>query len=131
MTRDEVILTAVQWWSDKLASRAPHSNGDNSSASVLACMFADIGSKELTRIQLSLFEGFLTSKLQSLYDQEIVKWKSSSFSIGCDYGPCSELIYAAENAEINLLNFPFKTWMRIGKDYVEVSDGYGKPWVRI
>ena len=131
MTKEEVILTAVQWWSDKLASRAPHNNGDNSSASVLACLFADMGRKRLTRIQLSLFEGFLTQKLNKCYDDLIGDDVRGRFTIGCDYGPCAELVYAAENAEINLMNFPFKTWMCIYKDHVEVSDGYGAPYVRI
>ena len=131
MTRDEVILTAVQWWSDKLASRAPHSNGDSSSASILACMFADMGAKSITKEQLSVFEHALTEKLQEKYDDLIIKRNIGHMGIGTDYGPTMELSEAAAKAGISTMNFPFKTWMRIYKDYVDVSAGYGAQFVRI
>ena len=131
MTKEEVILTAVQWWSDKLASRAPHSNGDNNSASVMACLFADMGSKPITEEQLSTFEQTLTEKLQEQYDDYILNRYAGLFIIGCDYGPSTELHDAAVRAGISTMNFPFKTWMRIYKDYVEVSAGYGAPFVRL
>lgn len=130
MTKEEVILTAVQWWSDKLASRAPHSNGDNNSASIMACLFADMCRENTSKEKLTLFEKFLTERLSLRYDDLITTGKSLYFMIGCDYSPDGELSEAAEKAGIGTLNFPFKTWMRIGKDYVEVSAGYGAPFVR-
>lgn len=130
MTKEEVILTAVQWWSDKLASKAPHSNGDKSSASFMACLFADLGAKTLTPEQVSTFERALTERLGAKYDKHFTRG-SDCFIIGCDYGPDIALYESAEEAGISTMNFPFKTWMRIYKDYVEVSAGYGAPFVRI
>ena len=131
IAKEEVILTATQWWSDKLASRAPHSNGDRSAASMFACLFADMGTKPLTEDQRSIFEKVLAERLQSEYDDKIVNRKFSHFGLGTDYGPTLELAEAAQAAGINNLNFPFKTWMNIFKDHVEVSDGYGAAYTRI
>lgn len=130
MNKEEVILTAVQWWSDKLASKAPHSNGDKSSASFMACLFADLGARTLTTEQLFTFEKALTERLSAKYDKHFTRY-SDWFIIGCDYGPDSVLYESADEAGIGTMNFPFKTWMRICKDYVEVSAGYGEPYVRI
>lgn len=131
MTKEEVIFTAVQWWSDKLASRARHDNGDNSRTSLVACLFADMCSEPITKDQLVIFERVLTERLRSTYENHIEQVGMPYTIIGCDYGPCDALYSAAEEAGINANNFPFKTWMHIGRDYVEVSAGYAQPYVRI
>jgi hypothetical protein len=131
MTKEEVILIAVQWWSDKLMSGQPHNNGDNSIPSVIMCMLADIGAKPITRWQLSIFENELTKLLNDDYDKWLVQCGLDAFSIGCDYAPDKVLCVAANRAGIDLNNFPFKTHMRITKSGVSVRDGYRKPYKEI
>ena len=131
MTKEEVIRTAVKWWLDKVCSKVPHNNGDSNSSSILACLFADMGAEDVTRSQAIVFDMALTHKIEAMYAENFEKRAYQAFMIGCDYHPCVELYDAAKEAGISEMNFPFKTWMRIGKDFVEVSDGYAKPFVRL
>ena len=131
MTKEEVISTAAKWWTDKLASIPRHDNGDNSRTSLVACLFADMCSEPITKEQLVIFEEELIRNIRSTYENHIEHVGCHFTVIGCDYAPCSELYSAAVGAGINVNNFPFKTWMRIGPDYVEVSDGYRRAYERI
>ena len=131
MTKEEVIITAVQWWSDKLRGRLRHDNGDDSRSSILACMFADMAASPVNEEQLRIFEKCLAARLETRYDQYIKGQTYGSYTLHCDYGPDVVLWESAKEAGIPNVNFPFKTGMRIRKDHVEVSDGYGKPYVRI
>lgn len=131
MTKEEVIITAVQWWSDKLRGRPHHDNGDNSRSSILACMFADMATTSVNEEQLRVFEKCLADRLETRYDQYIEGQVRGSYPLYCDYGPGIDLAESAKEAGIPTVNFPFKTGMRILKDRVEVSDGYGRPYVEI
>ena len=131
MTKEEVIIVAVQWWSDKLMSGKPHSNGDNSPASVFACMFADIMAKSISKEQISIFEKELTGILNAEYDTQLFRYGFKSIYIGCDYAPCNLLYTAANKAGINPNNFPYKTHMQIARNSVSVADGYGKPYAML
>ena len=131
MTKEEVISTAANWWSNKLAGKVRHDNGDNSRTSLMACLFADMCAQPIQKEQLAIFEEELIKNIRRTYENHIEQVGCHFTVIGCDYGPCSELYSAAEKAGINQGNFPFKTWMHIGIDYVEVSDGYGRSYERI
>lgn len=126
MTKTHAIKTAAKWWTDKLKRREPHSNGDNSTSSVFACLLADSGTKAITDNQLVLFTEELERGIQNYMD----KYPYRHTFIGCDYGPDRVLGEAADKAGINYLNFPFKTNLlieQIGDGYtVKVSDGYGR-----
>ena len=132
MDKERVIEVAVNWWADKISNRHRHSNGDNSEASVRACLLADIGYKVLTDEQIETFKRELTTLLTEEYEERFEKLHlTCTIDIGCDYGPCVMLDKAARIAGINVLNFPFKTYMSIAKDSVKVSDGYCEPYVKI
>ena len=127
MTREIAIKTAAKWWTDKLRRRSPHSNGDNGTASVLACMIADLKSENIQADKLTVFATELENGIrEAMAQNERCVW------LGCDYGPDLVLREAADKAGINYLNFPFKTHMSIeqmGDGYsVEVSDGYAQPY---
>lgn len=131
MTREIAIKTAAKWWTDKLRERAPHSNGDNSRASVFACILADIGSDNIQEDQLAVFTTELENGIrEAMAENERWVW------LNCDYHPVPILRAAAEKAGISELNFPFKTTLEIeqkGDDVyvVMVSDGYAQPYERI
>lgn len=124
MIGDNEIQKAVNWWSDKLRSNSPHSNGDTGLASVMACIIADRGTKPVSDEQIAIFKEELT---KSLEEHRADSW----ISLDCDYGPCRMLDAAAQKAGINVLNFPFKTGMEIREGKVRVSDGYGMAYVEI
>lgn len=132
MTRETAIKTAAKWWADKLRQRAPHSNGDNSPASVFACMFADMGTEAASEEKIAVF----TEELEHQIQEHMDNINNRYVCLDCDYAPCTLLAESAARAGINRLNFPFKTDMiieqGISMDYkVLVSDGYGQPWDNI
>lgn len=131
MDKERVIEVAVNWWADKISKRHHHDNGDNSTASVMACLLADMGHKETTEEQVEVFKRELTALLTDEYENRFGKSEYGSILIGCDYGPGLMLDKAAKIAGINSMNFPFKTFMDITKNEVKVSDGYCQPYVKI
>lgn len=129
MTKEQAIKTAVKWWSNKLKSKAPHSNGDNSMSSIFACMIADGGMQDVTDEQLDVFESELYSHIEGEIDTR------TFFGLGCDYNPTINLSEAAKKAGISEFNFPYKVWMNIDNKgdtedgyVVSVSDGYAQPY---
>lgn len=125
MTKNHAIKTAAKWWAAKLKRRQPHSNGDNSIHSMLACMLADVHADKITDEQLALF----TVELEAEIHKFMEKYNDLLTFLGCDYAPCEMISNAANTANIGVLNFPFKTHMcieRNGDNYtVKVADGYG------
>ena len=130
MDRERVIEVAVNWWADKIGKRHPHDNGDNSTASVMACLMADISYKKSTPEQLDTFKRELKKSIEEEY-AKIENRKYGKIYLDCDYNPCIMLKESAEIAGISLNNFPFKTSMVISENEVTVSDGYGMPYVKI
>ena len=88
MDKEKVIEVAVNWWAEKVSKRHPHSNGDDSDASVMACLLADISYKGLSEEQVETFKRELTALLTEKYEERFEKlnWEYP-ISIGCDYGP--------------------------------------------
>lgn len=124
---EETIEKAVSWWAGKLIDSQPHSNGDDSINSVMACFIADAKRQDVTLDQLNVFKKALSKHIKEGATERIF-----NLSIVCDYGPCVMLEQAALEAGIPAANFPFKTWMYISeKDGIVVRDGYGAPPVRI
>ena len=136
MTKLEAIQTAAAWWTEKLGRRDPHSNGDNSYASIFACILADIGAEDKGMdAKLEVFKTELERSIAKRMDC-VSKNHLNSMWLSCDYGPGEELAIAADKAGINHLAFPFKTNLFIGWDYkgdysVKVSDGYAQPYEEI
>ena len=128
MTKETAIKTAAKWWTDKLRERAPHSNGDNSPANLLAMALADIMTAPLSEKQLAKFQ----KALEEIIEQDLTDY---GLGMGCDYGPDHILFGAAHQAKINANNFPYKTGMFIKKTCdaytVLVSDGYAQPYVAV
>lgn len=131
MTKEQAINTAVEWWANKLKARTPHSNGDNSRSSVMACLLADMGTGVMTDEKLDIFKRELRTRIEKAIDN---RW--GEVYLGCDYSPTVDLAESATSAGINLLNFPFKTDLYIKQRdrdtyVVYVYAGYGAPRVEL
>lgn len=138
MTKYQAVLTAVNWWTNKINNPEPHSNGDNSAASIFACMFADMMQEKLTELQIAEFRAELARLIERQIEREIEMYHSKVMVyLSCDYHPCAMLFDAAQRAGISKSNFPYKTNMLIesingGRDYtVRVSDGYCQSYVKL
>lgn len=112
---------AVEWWAKKISGEEPHDNGSVDFASFMGCRMADMRRKKITEKQLFVFKEVLRGEI------EVNKRKCDCLILGCDYGPDKNLDFAAEQAGINVLNFPFKTWMAIKDEKIEVHEGYAAP----
>lgn len=112
---------AVEWWAKKISGEEPHDNGSNDFSSFAACRMADMGRKKITKKQMFVFKEILRGEI------EASKRKCDCLILGCDYGPDENLGFAAKWAGINFLNFPFKTWMAIKDEKIEVHEGYATP----
>lgn len=126
MVEEKIVKIAVEWWAEKISGNKPHSNGDNSPVNRIAMMIADSGRKNITEDQLNFFKEELSRGIKEHFAEN-----EYDLLLCVDYSPCTLLNKAAEKAGINVLNFPFKTDMRIYSNRVEVSDGYRQPWKEI
>lgn len=123
---NEAINAAAEWWAKRISGKVVHDNGDNSFGSIFAGMLADTGVKLLSDAQLQKFKNSLVMRISEKVSQGV-----TVVYLRCDYAPCRELSEPAKDADIPLDNFPWKTDMRIENDLIEVSDGYGMPWVQV
>lgn len=121
------IKKAVKWWSKQIQSNKPHDNGDDSPASAMAMVFADMGRSHVSEEQIRIFETALEKGIK----EHLEKWEYGNPSIGTDYNPDLVLASAAEAAGISALNFPFKTDMYFRDGEIWVKEGYGAKIVKI
>ncbi len=127
-TLEKLVRTASGWWLKKVCNRQPHSNGDDSKPSVIGCMMADFMSKPVSVEQALAFSDALDEEIWNMMETG-----GQTQFLSCDYGPDIHLANAAEKAGINVLNFPFKTNMRIDFEAMKifVSDGYGMTYTEL
>ena len=63
LARDD-IEKAVSWWAGKLLDHQPHSNGDDSFTSAIACFLADTMRQSVTLDQLNTFKAALAKSIE-------------------------------------------------------------------
>ena len=101
----EYVTIAVEWWTKAIAS-PKHDNGEDLGAT-LAILTATRKNKEGIKEQVK---------------------KYGYCSLDVDYHACQLLMEASKELKLDsMLDFPWKTHMRITPDKVEVSCGYGAP----
>ena len=129
MTKEQAIITAVKWWSNKLRQKSRHDNGDRGLASLFACAMADSGMTEIAEEQLKKFEEALVEDLTTRLSSSTYVW------LNTDYNPNDILCAAANKAGIGTMNFPYKITVHVEKISamsnefrVGIRDGYGAPW---
>ncbi|MBR3741438.1 MAG: hypothetical protein IKN04_13460 [Clostridia bacterium] len=124
-TAHQMAECAAKWWADKLRGKVNHDNGDYSITSAFAMVLADIVAIKhpASEEQIDRFQVILTGLIQNKIQEEPTR---RLINFGCDYGPGWLLSDAAEEASIDPILFPYKTWMYImpEKGEVDVCDGY-------
>lgn len=123
---DAAINAAAEWWANRISGQTIHDNGDPTFGSVFAGMLADQMVKPSSDAQLQKFKNSLVMRLS-----EYASIGSTNIRLESDYAPCKMLSDSAKDADIPLENFPWKVCMYVEPKYVQVSDGYGMPWVNI
>lgn len=130
MTREKAIKKAVDWWCNKVCGPVHHDNGDHSYPNTMAMLFADLCASPVSNTAADIFKAELSKRIN-----EDLNAGYCQVRLNVDYCPCEMLSAAAEAANIDEMNFPFKTNMFIsghGDTFtVEVSDGYAKPYINL
>ncbi len=125
---DLLVRAAAGWWTQKVCLKHTHRNGDDSDASIMACIMADMMEKPVSVGQAIGFSNALAEEIGGMQETG-----GQTQFLSCDYGADIHLANAAEKASIPVFNFPFKTNMKIdfGAKKIFVSDGYGVPYKEI
>lgn len=116
----EYVKVAVDWWANAIL--AP--KFDNGVALPGFLSFS-IGAtaKEYSEEEIKLFKDVLAKGII----EEMNKWKCSNINV--DYHPCRILAVAGKLIGVDdMFGYPCKTDMRISKEEVSVSAGYGATW---
>lgn len=116
----EYVTAAVDWWTNAIAS--PKQDNGEELGATLAIFAATQKKKERSTKDVKKFKKVLADGIEKqikLYGY---------CSLGVDYNACQLLMEASKELKLDsMLDFPWKTHMRITPDKVEVSCGYGAP----
>lgn len=119
---NEISSTAAVWWMNTLV----HTKYDNGSGddSLYTQALVMLGRKNLDSDIIQLFCKELKDKIKT--ELELLKAinSTSCYILSCDYGPCQTMQSIAQKYGIPNSNFPFKTTMWIGTNYIKVKYGY-------
>lgn len=117
-TLEEIANIAAKWWGDKVCN-PKFDNGDKSGG--MAGMLASMLAKPIDYIVRDKFVKELSRIILSTMDN---RSENYTHFIDVDYGPCSDLSTAAKLSGLPENNFPWKTSMHIGRNFVSVRYGY-------
>lgn len=116
----EYVTVAVEWWTKSIAS-PKHDNGEDLGAT-LAILTATRKNKGRSEKSVKKFKKVLAEGIK----EQVKKYGYCSLDV--DYHACQLLMEASKELKLDsMLDFPWKTHMRITPDKVEVSCGYGAP----
>ena len=116
----EYVTIAVEWWTKAIAS-PKHDNGEDLGAT-LAILTATRKNKGRSEKSVKKFKKVLAEGIK----EQVKKYGYCSLDV--DYHACQLLMEASKELKLDsMLDFPWKTHMRITPDKVEVSCGYGAP----
>lgn len=120
---DEVAEAACNWWIDAI-THPKFDNGDSSEIGGITMMLAMLNHIQKPVLSDDVKQRFKES-LKKRIKMELLTRISVSLSV--DYGPDDILSAAASESGI-IADFPWKTHMRIERDKISVSCGYGAPY---
>jgi hypothetical protein len=130
----KLAVAGAAWWRAQLTEKPEKekfNNGDGFTSGIARMLSAGQDKPQLLDVQLQYFEKVLTSRLcKAMAESQ----RATVLCFGVDYGPDEILADAAAEAGILHADWPWKTlmWLRFGQEkYIEVSEGYGRPRLRL
>lgn len=118
---DKICKLASNWWYNTIQN-PKFDNGDETRLSSILGILA-VQKAELD--QYKLFKEKLYNKIK----EELLKRNESDvFILSCDYSPDRNLCNIADQCNISLNNFPWKTTMWVSRNHIKVSYGYRNPF---
>jgi hypothetical protein len=115
----ENVRAAVDWWGNAVQSPKLDNGGDIDPVLMMMLSGKQRGHSEE---EMKIFKDSLAKDILV----ELQKYGRCSLSV--DYHPCEILYRAGEKIGLdNMTGYPWKTWMDISEEAVEVLEGYGAP----
>lgn len=120
---DKIINIAAQYWINIIKSGKDHDNGDNSFAGFICSHLANESTEELENEKLEKFRKAFFEEFKKVVKEYP---RESEVNLYCDYNPGWVLSEAAEKAGINEMQFPWKTGIVVGLDYIREHKPYAR-----
>ena len=120
---DKIINLAAQYWINIIKTGKDHDNGDNSFESFACSYLANKSTKELENEKLENFRKAFFEEFKKVIEKY---HKENGVSLYCDYHPDWILSEAAKKADINEMQFPWKTGIIVGTDYIIEQKPYAR-----
>jgi hypothetical protein len=120
---DKIINIAAQYWINIIKSGKDHDNGDNSLTGFFCSHWANESTEELETEKLEKFRKAFFKEFKKVVKEYP---RESEMDLYCDYGPGWVLSEAAEEAGIDTIQFPWKTGITIGPDYIRECKPYAR-----
>ena len=115
----ENVRAAVDWWANAIQS-PKFDNGESINAFITMMLYSS--QKGISEEDLKTFKDTLA--LDIIAELQ----RNGRCTLSVDYNPCAILANAGNEIGLNdMTSFPWKTWMNITEQEVEVSEGYGAP----
>lgn len=115
----ENVRAAVDWWANAIQS-PKFDNGDSMNSFITMMLYSS--QKGISEEDLITFKDTLALDIIAELQRD------GRCVLSVDYHPCAILANAGSKIGLNdMTSFPWKTWMNITEQEVEVSEGYGAP----
>ena len=123
---DKVLNVACDYWCKTIKGGKGHDNGDKSMTSIFASLLANSATNTISDDKLNIFKEELKKQIPEYWEKYGYESREYLY-LYCDYGPSFVLNKAAEKADINTLNFPWKTGIFIYTNAVIEIRPYNRP----
>jgi len=120
---EKILDVTCQFWCNIIKGGKDHDNGDKSFTGFMCSFLANSGTKSIDDEKLKVF----SKELKNQILKEAKNRYTNYIVLYCDYGPGHLLYQAAEKAQINSLNFPWKTGVYVYENAVIENRPYARP----
>lgn len=112
---NKVINLAAQYWINIIKTGQDHDNGDYSFAGFLCSQLANDTAEEIDNERLESFRKAFFEEFKKTVEHYSI---TNEISLYCDYHPGRVLSEAAEKANIDEAQFPWKAGIVVGADHI-------------
>lgn len=122
--KNSIVTIASNWWTEVIKD-AKLDSGATGYEGAMSTILGNMLKEQISDTKQLKFKNLLREYIIKNYEENFIKSNGTrSIILSCDYGPDANLAKIAEQCSISENNFPWKTTMWIGPDYIQVKYGY-------